>query len=449
MALDPNIALGVRPMELANPLAQYGQIAQIQNAQNQNAMAQYQLATAQREQESVNALNKAYAAAYDPKTGEINANALRQSLAGGGFGSKLPAVEKGLLELGKLKTETKSAEIKLLDDKLKQSRGLLEGVSTPEQYIAWHEANHRDPILGPALAARGITADQSRARIMDAINKGPAAFQQLINESKLGTEKFMELNKPQYITENLGGTSKVSALPGLGGAPTVVSTTKKTMTPGEAESNAIARERLAQEATGVVYQEDSQGNVIALPSKLKKGEVPTARLAVAPGGGFQPLQGKPSESVGKEQMSINQQKTTVQGAIDAVKAAPDAFGWATGNMPESVRARLASSDENEARAFVFNVVSGVIKERAGTAQSAGEAATLARFLPAEGDNAKIIEDKLTGFQKYLNAKESGTTKKRGGPTTPTLTPIDQQALQWANSNPADPRAAAIKQRLGQ
>jgi hypothetical protein len=41
MALDPNISLGVRPiqLEMPNPLAQYGQIAQIQNAQNQNQLA--------------------------------------------------------------------------------------------------------------------------------------------------------------------------------------------------------------------------------------------------------------------------------------------------------------------------------------------------------------------------------------------------------------------------
>lgn len=221
MAIDPNIALGVRPLELPNQLAQYGQVAQIQNAQNQNALAQYQLATAQREQESVNALNQAYAKAYDPKTGQINPAALRQSLATGGFGSKLPAVEKGLLELGKLKTETQSAEIKLLEDKLKQSRGLLEGVSTPEQYIAWHEANHKDPIIGPALAARGITAEQSRARIMDAISKGPAEFQRLINESKLGTEKFMELNKPTTSVVNRGGQSDIVQTPGLGGTPAI------------------------------------------------------------------------------------------------------------------------------------------------------------------------------------------------------------------------------------
>jgi len=63
MAIDPNIALGYRGVELANPLAQYGQIAQIQNAQNQNALAQYQLSAAQRSDEQQNAL---YAAAKRP-----------------------------------------------------------------------------------------------------------------------------------------------------------------------------------------------------------------------------------------------------------------------------------------------------------------------------------------------------------------------------------------------
>ena len=43
MALDPNIALGVRPLEVPNQLAQYGQLAQIQNAQRQGEVAQMQL----------------------------------------------------------------------------------------------------------------------------------------------------------------------------------------------------------------------------------------------------------------------------------------------------------------------------------------------------------------------------------------------------------------------
>lgn len=246
MALDPNIALGVRPMELANPLAQYGQVAQIQNAQNQNAMAQYQLESAKREQESVNALNQAYAKAYDPKTGQIDANALRQSLAGGGFGSKLPAVEKGLLELGKLKTETQKAETDLVDSKLKQSRQFLDTINpldpkAPEQYLAWHQANHSDPVLGPALKARGVTAEQSMARIQQAIQSGPQAFADLINQSKLGTEKFMELNKPSTFAQDTGTGGRVMSRPGLGGAATVVPGSEFTKGMTFADRNAAAR----------------------------------------------------------------------------------------------------------------------------------------------------------------------------------------------------------------
>ena len=130
-------------------------------------------------------------------------------------------------------------------------------------------------------------------------------------------------------------------------------------------------------------------------------------------------------------MSINQQKAIVKGAIDAVTSAPDAFGWTTGNMPEAIRARTATPEENQARSYLFNVVSGVIKERAGTAQSAAEAETLRRFLPVETDNADIIKDKMTAFDKYLSAKESGTTKKRATPEAPkpSVTPNIDALLQ--------------------
>jgi len=63
MALDPNISLNIKPIELPNQLAQYGQLAAIQNAQNQNALAQYQLSAAQRADEQQSNL---YSAANKP-----------------------------------------------------------------------------------------------------------------------------------------------------------------------------------------------------------------------------------------------------------------------------------------------------------------------------------------------------------------------------------------------
>jgi hypothetical protein len=243
MPIDPRISLGVQPLQVADPMARYSQLAGIQNAQNQNALAQYQLSTAQREQESVNALNQAYASAYDSATGKIDPNKLRASVAQAGFGSKLSGIEKTLVELDKERSllEKTQGEVKaqpvalakgqteLLDAKLKQSRSFLDTLdpadpNAPAAYLRWHEANHADPLIGPALKARGVTVDQSRAQINEAIAKGPQAFADLINKSKLGTEKFMELNKPTTTTVDQGGQTQMFQTPGLGGPPKFVGT---------------------------------------------------------------------------------------------------------------------------------------------------------------------------------------------------------------------------------
>jgi len=127
----------------------------------------------------------------------------------------------------------------VLDAALKRSRGFLETLDpnapgAAEAYIAWHEANHKDPIIGPALAARGVTADQSRGRIAQLIQT-PGGLARLINESKLGTEKFMELNKPQLSTTDVGGQVVSRTFQPLTGELKTIGTQQKTMAPGEAE----------------------------------------------------------------------------------------------------------------------------------------------------------------------------------------------------------------------
>lgn len=239
MPINPNIALAVKGIELQDPLAQYGKVAAIQGAQQQNQLAQLQMQQVQREQESTNALNRAYAEAYNPQTGEIDVNKLRGSLSTGGFGSKLPGIEKGLLELGEAKTKQQKAQADLLDSKLKQSRQFLETIdpSSPnaaEAYMQWHKANHADPVIGKALEARGITVDQSMQRIQQLLQT-PGGLNRLINESKLGTEKFMELNKPQLSTTDLGGKVESRTFAPLTGELKTIGTQTKTMTPGEAE----------------------------------------------------------------------------------------------------------------------------------------------------------------------------------------------------------------------
>jgi hypothetical protein len=247
MAINPNISLAVRGLELQDPLAQYGRVAAIQGAQQQNQLAQLQMQQVQREQESTNALNRAYAEAYNPQTGEIDVNRLRGSLSSGGFGSKLPGVEKGLSELQTARTAQQKGESDLLDSKLKQSRGFLDTLdpnnpASAEAYMQWHRANHADPVIGKALTARGITVDQSMQRIQQ-LMQTPGGLARLINESKLGTEKFMEMNKPTTQVIDQSGQRQVIQIPGLGGTPTTVGTYADVPLPAavEAQRSRIGR----------------------------------------------------------------------------------------------------------------------------------------------------------------------------------------------------------------
>jgi hypothetical protein len=131
------------------------------------------------------------------------------------------------------------------------------------------------------------------------------------------------------------------------------------------------------------------------------------------GAGGQPLAPKLSSEQAKDINAINQQKSTIDSALELVKATPSAFSFARGAavaLPfgESLAGRSETPEETQARAAVFNIVSKVINERAGAAQSAQEIKRLNAFLPSEFDNATQIENKLVGFNKFLTEQEKGT-----------------------------------------
>ena len=119
--------------------------------------------------------------------------------------------------------------------------------------------------------------------------------------------------------------------------------------------------------------------------------------------------------------STNAVKTAL-GAVDTPGAFSAARGAATrmGPLGESLAARNDTPDQRNARAQVFNVMSSIIKERAGTAQSKSELATLNSFLPNAYDTGPIIKDKLKGFERYLADQEKAVmTVSRYGVQQPT------------------------------
>jgi hypothetical protein len=177
MALDTNIALGVRPIEQPNMLAQMAQAMQIRQANE--------------EYESSNALKDFYA-----QGGDLNKPEDQRRLMStvGAKGADLIAKQAALQ---KTKEEVKQLGYKNVESAFAQSRELLSSIdpNSPNagaQLMAWHEANHKNPVLGAVLATSGIDPASSRATLEAAIAKGPAAIQDVIRRSAMGQSKYQQ-----------------------------------------------------------------------------------------------------------------------------------------------------------------------------------------------------------------------------------------------------------------
>jgi hypothetical protein len=337
MALDPSIALNVKPIEVANPLAQYGQVAQLQAAQNQNALAQYQLGSAQRQEAAQNALSDVYKSAFNPETGAVNNAMVLKGLAERGVGHLIPDVQAKLLEaqtkqatLKKTTTETSGLEFKQRVDKANKAISDIAALNSPEEAIAsinQHLAN------GDIDAQK---ADMMKAQLTQAPSFG--AWQKGMLTNILDAKEKLTLTAPKPTATNLGG--KIVFLDLNPNSPTfrteVVDAQKTTMTPGEIASNAIAKDRLALEqsnATKPVFNAQAGGFIAPVSKENPEGKfIPATGIQAAKdqqiavkalqSAGYDPV-------TGQDNISKLIAKSTSGGLETSVSAVAAFFGKST------------------------------------------------------------------------------------------------------------------------
>ncbi len=153
MAVNPNIALSVRGLELPDPLAQYGKVAAIQQAQQQNALAQMQMQQATRKAElelaQRNALNRAYQQAIPAGASEPDYNMLMKNLANYGFAEQIPDIQQKYFAAQKAKTETTGAQLGVE----KQRSELLNNV---KRQMSLNPSDENIQRLGQQVIATGL-----------------------------------------------------------------------------------------------------------------------------------------------------------------------------------------------------------------------------------------------------------------------------------------------------
>lgn len=231
MALDPSIALGVKPIELPNQLGQFAQAAQIQNYQRQNELANRAIA-------QEDALNQAYAKSINPKTGQIDENMLRQNVTGANLGSKLPALEQSLLAARKTRSEVGKSEFELRLQKADKAIKDIAMFSTRDEILADLKRNLDEGNIDPAKAQQ----------IASSVPQDPAKIPAWQLQTMRGILSAKDQLEQQFTSQDFGGGTRVIATPKFGGGPAQVvqgSQIAKTMTPGEAATEKRERDRIA------------------------------------------------------------------------------------------------------------------------------------------------------------------------------------------------------------
>lgn len=316
--LNALIAQGYQFQAPPDPFAQYAKMQQLNVGQNQNALAQYQLAQAQRQDVQANALNAAYASGVNPDTGEMDYAKVRRSLAAGGAGSQIPALEKTRLEqqqakltqeklLGEIAAQPVAlaeAKIKVVDSQLKQSKDRLNQIDpyspdAGQQLLAWHQSNHQG-LLGDTLRASGSTPEQTQGAIQAAVAKGPAGIADFIQKSTLGQTEFAKSIAPIPEAATDGKTKffidKNPKSPTfgqkIGGAGFEMG-----MTPGEKSTADTAASRLAFDQQKFKWEKDNPGHELIQNADGEYYAVDKRTRALTPlmvGGGAAPAAAAPA-----------------------------------------------------------------------------------------------------------------------------------------------------------
>lgn len=183
MAVNPAIALGVKGIELQDPLAQYGRVMAIQQAQQQNALANMQMRQAEREVEQQNRLRE-----FLPTVTAENRNQLL------GYGAAGRQVYESMLKGEKDTREAEKAAADVAATRIKEARNLLPSVNTPESYANWRSYTLQHL---PGLAS--VIPEQYS--------------QETVLKLMMDADKALERH---FVTQNLGGASQVVSMPKYG-----------------------------------------------------------------------------------------------------------------------------------------------------------------------------------------------------------------------------------------
>lgn len=187
MPIDTRIPLGIRPIEMPNPLQQAGQVMQMQSMMQRNKLYDLSMQEKMREAEQENALSRAYRDAVDAE-GKIDRTKVLTTAAQSGLGAKIPALQKGFAEQDKATADAQKSKIETDIQKLEFVGRVAGSVKDPLSFAA---ANQRLMEMGiPPLGNTYNPVELHNLSMMALSKKDQLEQERKAMEHQLNVAKF-------------------------------------------------------------------------------------------------------------------------------------------------------------------------------------------------------------------------------------------------------------------
>jgi hypothetical protein len=431
--IDPNIAMGYKPVQIENPLNQLAAMTQIQSGQQGQQLNALKIQEAEREL-GENKDIRNYLTNADLKTPEGRAGLRR-------FGKTGLAYEKLITDQEKADLERKEISGKISKQEMDRNNQNLRNLSRNPSN-ANIQAYFEDFVLdNPNEAQKIANAQRTRDYLLSADIPTRNAYL-----SSIGATAG-EL-KPTVKDRDIGGSIIPTVLDPYTGLP--ISTGKpiaKTATPGESMTNAIARERLAAELNPDIIR--SKAENIRLGT-LAAEQSPLAPKVIAADAGKN-LVGDVATQMGNSYLKLYESsgiKSTSRGAAANLAASSQS------SMLGQIGGGILGTENQSERDFIKSqrpiLVQGIVKATGMTASQINSNVELKNLLDAATDPDKGYETNAKNLNLINKRFGTGTNIMPEKPTAATQSGVNtvttSDGKTYAFPTPA--AAAQFKQAAG-
>jgi hypothetical protein len=444
MPLQPNIALQVQGLQLPDPLAQSGRVAQIQNALQQQRMGEMQIQNAMREQRRKGEFEKILGG-FGP---EAKAAEISPALVRGGFLTEARTLMQSEAQLEETRRKAQEAEYKGILSQADIVGRVLGAAKDQDSFDFAIKKLSEQGIFKPAdVQFLGPTYDPARVkRILDTTMSQKDRLEAALKERTTAAQEAQASAAGVRGEAAMISARAARERAGQERVPASIREFRAAQAMPEEERTAFEAFQASKRPTITMVQESELKKKLGgAQSEIIKDGYKAAEDAIST-----------MDTINLGRDLLNKGMVTGFGADFLVSAGQalkqvgiDLNSDATANA-QTYAATLAG---NVGRLIsLFGAGTGLSNaDREYAAQMAGgqiklDERALRRILDINERSARNV---ITKHNANVDRFKAGDEFKIEMPPerTSTLPPRDQQALDWARSNPTDPRSAQILKRL--